>query len=841
MAKQTTQNVFDEEDKVTDTELSDALDQRFVTYAFMSLEDRALPDARDGLKPSQRRVLVAMNDLKLTARGSTEKSAKICGDTSGNYHPHGEAVVYPTMYRLAQSWVMRDPLLIGQGNFGNLDGDPPAAMRYTEAKMSLVGEAMLEDLSPEVVRFVPNYNEKRQEPTILPGKFPNLLVNGAQGIAVGWATTLPPHNLREVVAVIRAYIKNPELTTAEVIQLMPGPDFPTGGRVLGQDGILEYYNTGRGSVLMEGKWDITKSPRGVETITITELPYQSSPEGLSLEIEALVKKGTLTGISDLKNLSSKKTGIKVVIDVARGNNSGLVVNNLLKNTSLRKSFSVNQTVLIGGKVVPDAGVLKLVKEFVDHRKAVLTSKYKAELDRQQARIHILEGMIRVSQNIKAVVDIILASESPEAATAALMKAKFVDTEIQAKAVLEIKLSQLTKLEANKIADEKRQREERVAWLRKVLADEKEILALVSREQDELAKKMGTDRRTEIVRTVRDVSNEDLVKDERLIVSLTIDGYVKSLPVDSYRVQGRGGKGVIGGKGDDNVSDVFEAGSKELVLFFTNKGLMYKKKAYEIPQGNRTSKGVHVSNLLNLSEGEQVTNMISLKSLDQPGFLVIATKQGLIKRSEIADYNTSLKSAGLTAIKLGDGDQVAFVMVTDGKRDIFIVTAWGNAVRYNEEVVSVQGRATQGCRALKLDDDDTIAQIFSLDPAENPKILVVTKAGFAKQTDASEFKAFTNRNVKGYAVIKKAALDKNGEIVGACAISANESFLVLTTQGKVVRIKAEDVRETGRTTTGVRAVRLNDGDSVVRIAKLNGSNGNGDGHDDEDDAAEGDAE
>jgi DNA gyrase subunit A len=566
-----TEDILDD-DKITNTELVDALDQRFVTYANMSLEDRALPDARDGLKPSQRRVLVAMNDLGLTSRSATEKCAKICGDTSGNYHPHGEAVVYPTMFRLAQSWVMREPLVIGQGNFGNIDGDPPAAMRYTEAKMSLFGEAMLEDCSSEVVPYVPNYNEKRTEPTVLPGKFPNLLVNGAQGIAVGWATVLPPHNLREVVAVIRAYIKNPDITVAEVIQLMPGPDFPTGGKILGQDGIMGYYKDGRGSVRMEGRYEIFRSSKGVESIVITELPYQASPEQLSLEIESLVKDAKLTGISDLKNLSSKKNGIQVVVEIARGNNSGLVLNNLLKNTCLRKTFSVNQTVKLDGRIVADVGVLQLVKAFVEHRKLVLTNKYKAELDKQLARIHILDGMIRVSQNIRAVVELIISSSGPEAAAEALIKQGYVETDIQAKAVLAIVLSQLTKLEASKITDEKTKREARVVWLRKILSDDKEILALVSREQDELSQKMGTDRKTEIVKTVIDIGNEDLVKDERLIISLTIDGYVRSITADSYRVQGRGGKGVTGTKNtDDNVAELFESGSKELVLFFTNKG------------------------------------------------------------------------------------------------------------------------------------------------------------------------------------------------------------------------------------------------------------------------------
>lgn len=814
------------EEHIAEEELSTVLDSRFTKYAFMSLEDRALPDARDGLKPSQRRVLIAMHDLGLTATSSTEKSAKICGDCSGNYHPHGEAVVYPTMYRLVQSWIMRCPLLIGQGNFGNPDGDPPAAMRYTEAKLSKFGESMLADLSEDIVPYQPNYNEKRLEPTILPAMFPNLLVNGCEGIAVGWATKIVPHNLKEVVAVIKEYIKNPDVKIEKIIKLMPGPDFPTGGKILGQEGVLDYYRTGRGSLKLEGKYEIVKDKNNV-SIVVTELPYQSSPDQLCAEIQKLAEgdkdnKPKIVGISDLKNLSSKKTGIRVVIEVAKNSNANLIVNNLLKLTCLRKSISVNQTVLIDGKVVPESSILQLVKAFVEHRKVILTNKYNAELKKSKARVHILEGLIGIVDKIDLVIKIIRASDSPEDAETTLIQQKLVETLIQAKAVLAITLRQLTKLESNKLIDERDQLKERIKWLNKILGDKAEILNLIVEEQEGLAKKFGDDRKSEIVGAAIDIADEDLIKDEQLVVSLTGDGYLRSVNVDSYRVQNRGGSGSSAvSKSDtpENIFEMFECNSKSIVLFFTNEGLVYQKKAYEIPQISKTGKGLHVSNLLNLRDEEHVTNMVALKGLDQKGFLTIVTKNGLIKKSDITDYDTNRKNSGIAAITLGMGDQVAFACFTDGKRDIFIVTKDGQCVRYNEKIVPIQARTTRGSRALKLDMEDEVAQVFTLDQKDLPDILVVTSGGFGKKTSSEEYKSLNNRQVKGYSVIKKQTLKKNGDLVGACAVNKGDSLLIMTSVGKCIRLDSEDIKGTGRTTTGVKIIKLDSNETVVKIAKV----------------------
>ena len=802
---------------IVEESLSSALDQRFVQYAFMNLEDRAIPDARDGLKPSQRRVLVAMADLNLTANSGTEKSAKICGDTSGNYHPHGEAVVYPTMYRMVQNWVLRYPLLLGQGNFGNPDGDPPAAMRYTESKLSKFGEAMLEDLHPDVVPFVSNYNEKRQEPTILPALLPNLLVNGCEGIAVGWATKILPHNLREVAQLINAYIENPNISVDEAIRIMPGPDFPTGGKILGKEGIVDYFKTGRGRIILEGSYEIDDNK-----IIITELPYQSSPDEFCAQIEALFNQDKIIGVADLKNLSSKKTGIRVVLDIAKNGNANLVLNQLIRHTCLRKTYSINQTVLIDGKVVPEANILDLVKAFVEHRKVVLTNKYQAELKKSKARVHILDGLIKATTKIKRIVEIAMASESPAEAEQALINENIVDTLIQAQAVLAITLRHLTKLEANKLNQERDDLNARIKWLEKVLKNVKEILTLVAQEQLEIAKKLGDVRRTKILKSVAEIADEDLIQDEQLMVCLTGDGYVKSVPVAQYKVQNRGGQGSLGlNKKDDpeNIFELFEAGSKKVILFFTNLGLVYQRKAYEIPQSAKTGKGTHVSNLLSLNVDEHVTNMIALNSLQEKGNLIMVTKFGMIKKTEISEYDTNRKTSGIVGITLKDGDKVAFACATDGKKDVFIVTSNGQCVRYNEKIVPIQGRGTQGCRCMKLDSDDSVCQVVVLDPKDQPNLLVVTAKGFAKRTSCEEYRALTNRAVKGYSVIKKQTLAKNGQIVGACAVSKDDDILVMVSSGKCLRIDSQAIRETGRTTAGVKIVKLDDSESVVKITKI----------------------
>lgn len=799
-------------------EFSEAFDSRFIKYAFMSLEERAIPDARDGLKPSQRRVLVTMNDLKLMPNSATEKSAKICGLCSGNYHPHGEAVVYPTMYRLVQPWIMRYPLAIGQGNFGNVDGDPPAAMRYSEARLSKYGAALLTDLSPNVVSYQNNYNEKLQEPTILPAVLPNLLVNGCEGIAVGWATKMLPHNLNEVVSVIKAYIKNPKITPEEILELMPGPDFPTGAKIIGQSGVLDYYKTGKGSVKVEGIYKIEEQKNGKTTITITELPYQASPAQLCLDIQKFVENNKFDHIHDLKNLSSKKTGMNVVVELTKGANPTLVVNNLLKHTCLRKHININATVLIGGKVIPEAPLVKLIETFISHRKIVLTNKFKTELATAEQRIHILEGLLGIVDKIDAVIKLIRDSDSPEDAEEKLISKKFVKTIEQAKAVLTITLRQLTKLESNKLELELENLQQRHKWLTKVLNNESEVKKLIIQEQEDLVNKIGDRRRTLIASETKEILDEDLIKDENFIITLTGEGYIRSTSIDAYRIQDRGGKGSLAQSNvTENIVELFELNSKDYLLIFTNKGLVYQKRAFEIPQGNKTGKGTHVSNILNLTENEYVTNIVATKNSN--GNLIIVTKKGFIKKTPITEYESSRKNSGIRGVKLTENDQVAFVFLSHGNKDIFIVTANGRCVRYNEKLIPTSHRDTKGSIALKLDNDDEIVQVMSLNTKEMPDILTVTTGGFGKKTSIEEYPKSASRAVKGYSVMSKKGIDKNGKLSGAVSVTKDDSILLMTTNGKCIRLNSTDIKNTHRTTIGVKLVNLDSTDSVVKIAKL----------------------
>jgi len=802
-------------DTILEKNFVDLIDERFTNYAFAVMEDRALPDARDGLKPSQRRTLVAMDDLKLRASGKTKKCAKICGDVSGNYHPHGEAVVYPTLVRMAQSWSLRYPLITPQGNFGSpAPEDKPAAMRYTEAKLSSFGDLMVNELSDQVVRYQANYNDEMMEPTVLPSLFPNLIVNGCSGIAVGWATNMAPHNLREVAKLIDAYIKNPDITTDEALQIVPGPDFPIRCKVLGLDGIRSYFTNGRGTVQLEGYYDIVQE-RNQEIIKVSELPYGSSAESFCREIKDLVESKKIEGITGLKNLTSKK-GMDVRIWLHKSASSQVVLNQLLKRTSLRTSFSVNSTVLLDGKkVVENVSILQLVKAFVDHRKEVLTNKFTAEHAKNSARIHILEGLLGITDKIDAVIKLVRNADNKEEAAKELIAQKFVSSQEQADAVLRITLGNLTKLDTRALQDEFDKLTKRNEWLAAQLASEKKMLNLISKEQLELAEKFGDDRRSEILALEDEISFEDLIKEEDIIVSLTKDGYIKRVPLDTFRTQNRGGKGVIGVKGreEDEASDIFSGTTHDLFLFFTNQGNLLKKKGYEIPLASRTSKGTHLNNLLNLTEGETVSSTITLKSLDVDGYFIMVTNKGLIKRSEIREYNTSLRKRGLKAISLTDGDNLNFVMNTDGNKDVMLVTSLGMAVRYNETLVRCIGKNGQGSRSMLLRPEDSIAAMLAIDAESDPSVLVITELGKGKKTSASEYRSTAGRSVKGQRTINQTKREQTGKIVSALAINDNDDILVLTSKGKMMRCNLDSLRNKSKATQATTIVALDDNDSV----------------------------
>jgi DNA gyrase subunit A len=802
-------------DTILEKNFVDLIDERFTNYAFAVMEDRALPDARDGMKPSQRRTLVAMDDLKLRASGKTKKCAKICGDVSGNYHPHGEAVVYPTLVRMAQTWSLRYPLITPQGNFGSpAPEDKPAAMRYTEAKLSSFGDLMVNELSDQVVRYQSNYNDEMMEPTVLPSLFPNLIVNGCSGIAVGWATNMAPHNLREVAKLIDAYIKNPDITTDEALQIVPGPDFPIRCKVLGLDGIRSYFTNGRGTVQLEGYYDIVQE-RNQEIIKIIELPYGSSAESFCREIKELVESKKIEGITGLKNLTSKK-GMDVRIWLHKTASSQVILNQLLKRTSLRTSFSVNSTVLLDGKkVVENVAILQLVKAFVDHRKEVLTNKFTAEHVKNSSRIHILEGLLGITDKIDAVIKLVRNADNKEEAAKELIAQEFVSSQEQADAVLRITLGNLTKLDTRALQDEFDKLAKRNEWLSAQLASESKMLGLISKEQLELAEKFGDDRRSEILALEDEISYEDLIKEEEIIVSLTKDGYIKRVPLDTFRTQNRGGKGVMGVKSreEDEASDIFSGTTHDLFLFFTNQGNLLKKKGYEIPLASRISKGTHLNNLLNLTEGETVSSTITLKSLDVDGYFIMVTNKGLIKRSEIREYNTSLRKRGLKAISLTEGDNLNFVMNTDGNKDVMLVTSLGMAVRYNETLVRCIGKNGQGSRSMLLRPEDSIAAMLAIDAESDPSVLVITELGKGKKTSASEYRSTAGRSVKGQRTINQTKREQTGKIVSALAINDSDDILVLTNKGKMMRCNLDSLRNKSKATQATTIVALDDNDSV----------------------------
>lgn len=797
------------------------IDSNFTRYAYLTIEDRALPDARDGLKPSQRRLLVSMNDLKLRPSGAPKKCAKICGQTSGDYHPHGEQVVYPTLVRMAQHWVMRHPLAIPQGNFGNIDGDPPAAMRYTESKLSPVAMLLLDDLSKDVVDFAPNYNEELEEPTVLPSKIPNLLVNGASGIAVGYATNMAPHNLGEVLAATKAYIEDPDITVEDVMAIMPGPDFPNGGKILGKSGIRDYYKTGRGSVKLEGSWEIIEK-KGKSQIIIRELPYMTGPTEFLNQLVALVEAGDLNGISDARDLTSKKNGLCVQIDLSKGTSPDLVLATLQKRTCLRKTFSVNQTVMVDGELNESLPVIDLIKTFVEFRELCITRKLEAERRENLRRTEIVEGYIQATKQLDKAIQIIRDADDPEEAKRGLLGANIVKTERQADAVLSMTLRSLTKLEASNLKEELQSLKDRMDWLDGVIGNSVETRKIIIEEIDEISKKHANERRSTIDIDPTDISEEDLIEDERVMISLSGEGYVKRIPTEEYRLQKRGGSGSrsSGKKTQDGAVEMFEGSTKDILFFFTNRGRVFQRKAYEIPQASKTSRGMHVSNMLDLNPEEVVTNMVSVAEIPENGYLVMVTKNGFIKRSKIQDYDSNRRNSGINGIKLDDGDEVAYVLPTSGSYDIFIVTEQGNAIRYSEDIIRVQGRATRGSRALKLNPGDRVAQTFTLDPDSNPDVFVITSAGYGKKTSADQYRSSGSRNVKGCAVLKKDALkSKGGTLVGACALYGGESLLALTKMGQAIRFAEKDIRSTGRTTGGVRVVKLTDGDAVVKLATL----------------------
>lgn len=814
----------DFEENIHEEAYADALNRNFMRYSKTVLLDRAIPDARDGLKPSQRRVLVAMDSLGTTPNSNRVKCARIVGDMTGKYHPHGTAAAYGTLVGMAQDFKTRYTFVDGQGNFGSF-ADVCAAERYTEARLSRIGQLMVQDLSDESVPYVPTYDDKLMEPVILPTSFPNLLANGCTGIAVGVATKMPPHNLKELSAVIQAKINNPDLTVNEVLHLMPGPDFPTGGVLLGQSAVKDYYENGKtinGGIQLEAVYHIEKNAKGLENIVVTEFPFDGWAERLLEQIVELINQKKIEGIVDCNDFSAGgKTEVRIT--VGKGENTQLILNKLLKSTCLRTVFHVNSTVVVGEKVIENAPILKLIDIFIEHRQTVLTNKFTSERDKTNARIHILEGLISVSTQIDKAIAIIRNSNDADEAIRLLVDKAIVETDEQAKAVLAITLRQLTKLEASKLLNEKEDKIKRVTWLDSILSNNKKMLKYISDEQAKLAETLGDERRTQIGVDAGKIIDEDIIPNERIIISLTKDGYIKRIPLAAYRLQKRGGVGVKGvaKREDDEASEIFVANSHDNILFFSSAGIAYLRKGYNIPEASKTSRGMHLNNLLSLrtEDNEYITNTIPLENLDNPGYLMMITHKGLIKKTPISEYKSTRKNCGITALKLREDDKLAFVSITNGSQDVFILTANGKGIRYNEDNVRPTGRNTQGVQALILANNDTIAQMFTFDASDEPDILMVTEHGYGKRSQASDFKCRAGRINKGIDAINKAGAYRNGKIIGGCIVSDDDSLLIMTTKGKIIQLPASDIRAKGRVTKGMLVIKLDDNDTVAGLAKV----------------------
>jgi DNA gyrase subunit A len=835
---------------ITEIDIEEEMRESFMTFAMSVIIARALPDVRDGLKPAQRRILYAMHDLNLTPGAQHRKCAKIAGDTSGNYHPHGQEVVYPTLARLAQDWNMRYPLVDGHGNFGSVDGDPPAAMRYTEARMSVFGAEMLADIDQDTVAFIPNYDQTRTEPTVLPGRFPNLLCNGGSGIAVGMATNIPPHNLGEVVDACALIIDDPEVGLDDIMKVLPGPDFPTGALILGKAGIRQAFESGRGSIMMQARAAIEPMEGGRSAILITELPYQVNKAQLVEQIAELVTNKRLQGISGLRDESDRK-GMRVVVELKREANPHVLLNQLYKNTRMRTSFPVNTVGLIPefgaqkpGEPVPlvprTLGIKELLSYFLDHRREVVVLRCQHQLERAQQRAHILEGYRVALKNLDEVIRIIRQSENPAAARDSLMK-RFKLSERQTNAILELMLQRLTSMEQEKIEQEYREvikriaeledvlgpalsemvgNEERIAltraWLRKHQWQPRKVMQIVKKELLDLKAQRGDERRTQIrAREAEDLNIEDLIAEEDMVITMTRDGYIKRLPVDTYRTQGRGGKGVIGlnAKEEDVVEHLFVASTHTYLLFFTNRGKIYRLRAHEVPLASRQARGMAVINLIQIESGEHVTAVRAVKEFCEDQYLFMATTQGTVKKTRLSEYETRMKG-GIIAIGLDQGDELHWVIVTDGKCEIIMATERGMSIRFAEGEVRPMGRTATGVRGIRLRAGDAVVGMGAA--RKGADVLVATREGYGKRTALDEYR---KQSRGGIGVKTLNITKKNGPVVGMRIVDENEDLLIITTAGQIIRQRIANIRRIGRSTQGVRLIRVDEGDHVANIARV----------------------
>ncbi|HUK29763.1 MAG TPA: DNA gyrase subunit A [Candidatus Acidoferrum sp.] len=813
----------------------------YLDYAMSVIVARAIPDVRDGLKPVQRRILIAMNDLGLASNRGFRKCAKICGDTSGNYHPHGEAIIYPTLVRMAQDFNMRYMLVDGQGNFGSVDGDPPAAMRYTEARLTRISEELLADLEKETVDFVQNFDQTREEPSVLPSKSPNLLVNGASGIAVGMATNIPPHNLREVIEAAVMLIEKPDTTLKEVMKVLPGPDFPTGGYIAGRDGILQAYKTGRGSFIMRAKAAVEQMGKDRESIVITEIPFQVNKAKLIERIAELVQTKKIEGISDVRD-ESDRDGMRIVVEIKRGEESQLVLNHLFKHTQMQESFGVILLSIVKGQP-RELPILDMLRLFIEHRVEVVRRRTQFELRKAEEREHILLGFKKAIDNLDEIIKLIRKSKSPAEAKEGLMERwKFSDR--QAQAILDLQLHRLTQMEREKILQELKEIQERIAELRSILASDKKLRGVIITELREVQKAYGDDRRTQIVDKVEEIELEDLIADTDMAITVSHAGYMKRTSVDVYRHQSRGGKGRIGAKtrDEDFVEHLFIASAHSYILLFTSKGRVYWLKVYEIPEAAAATRGRAITSLVKFQDGEKLTALVASTNLEEEGrYVFLATRNGTVKKTPIVDFSNP-RSAGIIAINLDKDDELIGAKLTDGKKMIFLASHDGQAILFRETEVRPMGRNAGGVNGMDLGKGDYVVSMDAVQPdfeiikKEHKKaaedldeidgeiikdsltslMLTVSEKGFGKRTPLAEYR-ITSRGGKG--VINLKTTERNGSVVAALQVTEDSDVMIITEQGKVIRVHANEIREAGRSTQGVRLLRAEQGDEVAAAAVI----------------------
>ena len=799
-------------DKVLPVNLSDVMSNSYIDYAMSVIVARALPDVRDGLKPVHRRILYAMQEAGMGSNKPYKKSARIVGEVLGKYHPHGDSSVYDAIVRMAQDFSIRYPMADGHGNFGSVDGDPAAAMRYTEVRMSKIAELMLQDIDKDTVEFVPNYDESLKEPSVLPSKFPQLLVNGSSGIAVGMATNIPPHNMREVIDGVLMLIDNPETTVDELMTVIKGPDFPTAGQILGLDGIKSAYRTGRGVITMRAEAHIETMSNGKQRIIVTELPYQVNKARLVEKIAELVRDKQIEGITALRD-ESDRNGMSIVMELRRDANANVLLNQLYKHTQLQDSFGVIMLALVDGR--PRVLNLKEVLHYyVEHQKDVITRRTKYELNKAQARAHILQGLTIALDHLDAVITTIRESRTADIARQALMDG-FGLTEKQAQAILDLRLQRLTGLEREKIEEEYQEILKTIAYLQGVLADEGKIFGIIKEELTKVKEQYGDDRRTRITLSGADMDIEDLIAEEDVVITVTHGGYVKRMPLTTYRNQKRGGRGVtgMGTKETDFVEHLLITTTHHTIMFFTNRGLVYRLKGYDIPEATRQAKGTAIVNLLPLASGETITAVIPIREYREDRFLFMATKKGIVKKTGLKEYDTARKG-GLIALTLDEDDELIGVRFTDGERRIILGTRDGLAIMFEEDDVRSMGRQARGVHGIRLNDMDEVVGMDTV--KEDSEVLTVTEEGYGKRTSATEYRV-QQRGGKG--VINMKVTEKTGAVVGLKVVTPNQELMLITQEGIVIRTNVDEISVISRNTQGVTLMKTETGDRVASLAVM----------------------